>query len=122
MQIDTALLVGVMFTIATYLMLQKNFIRILFGFIIFSNAGNLFILSMSGSPDGRNIPILKDGIPILKDGVTNYVDPLPQSLVLTAIVIGFGLTVYLIMLLYRIILDTKTMDSEKMFKPEEGDE
>lgn len=122
MQIDTALLVGVMFTIATYLLLQKNFIRILFGFVIFSNAGNLFILSMSGSPDGRNIPILKEGIPILKDGVMQYVDPLPQSLVLTAIVIGFGLTVYLIMLLYRIILDTKTMDSEKMFKPEEGDE
>jgi multicomponent Na+:H+ antiporter subunit C len=115
MQIDTALLVGVMFTIATYLLLQKNFIRILFGFVIFSNAGNLFILSMSGSPDNRNIPILKDG-------VSHYVDPLPQSLVLTAIVIGFGLTVYLIMLLYRIILDTKTMDSEKMFKPEEGDE
>jgi multicomponent Na+:H+ antiporter subunit C len=115
MQIDTAILVGVMFAISTYLLLQRSFIRILFGFIIFSNAGNLFILSMSGAPKDRNMPIVKEG-------VTQYVDPLPQSLVLTAIVIGFGLAVYLIMLLYRIILDSRTIDIEKMFKPEEGDE
>lgn len=116
MQIDTALLVGVMFTISTYLLLQRNFIRILFGFIIFSNAGNLFILSMSGAPKNRQMPVVTEGPD------ASYMDPLPQALVLTAIVIGFGLTVYLIMLLYRIILDAKTIDIEKMFKPEEGDE
>ncbi len=115
MQLDTALLVGVMFTISTYLLLQRNFIRILFGFVIFSNAGNLFILSMSGAPRDR-------AMPIVEEGVIHYVDPLPQALVLTAIVIGFGLTVYLVMLLYRIILDAKTIDIEKMFKPEEDDE
>lgn len=115
MQIDTALLVGVMFTVATYLILQRNMIRILFGFIIFSNATNLFILSMSGVPDGRSMPVIS------KD-VENYVDPMPQALVLTAIVIGLGLTVYMVMLLYRIILDARTIDIAKMFKPEEGDE
>ena len=115
MQIDTALLVGVMFTISTYLLLQRNFIRILFGFIIFSNAGNLFILSMSGAPKERHMPIVSEQADI-------YVDPLPQALVLTAIVIGFGLTVYLIMLLYRIILDARTIDIEKMFERKEGDE
>lgn len=116
MQIETALLVGVLFTVSTFLLLQKHFIRILFGFVIFSNAGNLFILSMSGSPDGKTVPILDGGKDVLP------VDPLPQSLVLTAIVIGFGLTVYLVMLLYRMILDAKTMDTEKLFQPEEGDE
>ncbi len=117
MAIDTALLVGVMFTIATYLLLQKNFIRILFGFIIFSNAGNLFILSISGAPRHRRPPIIEGGVPL-----EGYVDPLPQALVLTAIVIGLGLTVYLIMLLYRIILDSRTIDTEKLFQPEADDE
>ncbi len=117
MAYDTALLVGVMFTVATYLLLQKNFIRILFGFIIFSNAGNLFILSISGAPGSRKPPIIEGDQPI-----TAYVDPLPQALVLTAIVIGLGLTVYLIMLLYRIILDSKTIDTEKLFQPEPDDE
>lgn len=116
MQIETALLVGVLFTVSTYLLLQKSFIRILFGFVIFSNAGNLFILSMSGSPAGKRAPILNAG------DTAPYVDPLPQALVLTAIVIGFGLTVYLIMLLYRIILDARTIDAEKLFQPEDNDE
>ena len=116
MQIETALLVGVLFTISTYLLLQKNFIRILFGFVIFSNAGNLFILSMSGSPKQKNAPILTAG------DSSSYVDPLPQALVLTAIVIGFGLTVYLVMLLYRVILDARSIDAEKLFQPEADDE
>lgn len=115
MQIETALLVGVLFTVSTYLLLQKSFIRILFGFVIFSNAGNLFILSMSGSPAGKRAPILTPG-------EAPFVDPLPQALVLTAIVIGFGLTVYLIMLLYRIILDARSIDAEKLFQPEESDD
>ena len=115
MQIETALLVGVLFTVSTYLLLQKSFIRILFGFVIFSNAGNLFILSMSGSPAGKSAPILHAG-------KAPFVDPLPQALVLTAIVIGFGLTVYLIMLLYRIILDARSIDAEKLFQPEEADD
>ncbi len=116
MQIETALLVGVLFSVPTYLLLQKNFIRILFGFVIFSNAGNLFILSMSGSPAQKKAPILTLG------ESAPYVDPLPQALVLTAIVIGSGLTVYLVMLLYRIILDDRSIDAEKLFQPEAEDE
>ncbi|RYD77693.1 MAG: Na(+)/H(+) antiporter subunit C [Verrucomicrobiaceae bacterium] len=115
MQFETALLIGVMFSIATYLLLRKNFIHILFGFLILSNGSNLFILAMSGDPEGKVSPVLiKGGGPI--------VDPMPQALVLTAIVIGFGLTVYLIMLLYRIFLDTKTTDAESLFLPEADDE
>jgi multicomponent Na+:H+ antiporter subunit C len=114
-QIETAFLVAALFAISTYLLLQKSFVRILFGFVILSNGANVFILAMSGNPDGKRPPILLDapGVPV---------DPLPQALVLTAIVIGFGLTVYLIMLLYRIFLDANTTDAETLFKPEKGDE
>lgn len=116
MQVETAVLVGALFSIATYLLLQRSFVRILFGFVILSNAANLFILSMSGRPDGKRAPVIGQG------GEGAYVDPLPQSLVLTAIVIGFGLTIYLIMLLYRIFLDAKTTNAEALFAKGHDDE
>lgn len=111
MQIETALLVGFLFACATWLILQRNFVRILFGFIVLSNAANLLVLSMSGRPDGKIAPIVDEsGMPM--------VDPLPQALILTAIVIGFGVTAYLVTLLYRLFLDQETTDAAKMFDEE----
>lgn len=115
MQIETIILVGVIFTVSTYLILQKSFVRILFGFVILTNAANLFILAMSGSPDGKRPPVLAEG-----QGPA--VDPLPQALVLTSIVIGFGLVIYMIMLLYRILLDAKTSNVHTLFSEKETDE
>jgi len=108
MVLETAILVGLLFAVSTFLILQKSFVRILFGFIILSNAANLFVLSMSGSPDG------KDG-PVVLDSHGQMVDPLPQALILTAIVIGFGVTAYLVVLLYRIFLDHGTTNVEELF-------
>ncbi len=108
MQVDTALIVGVLFGSAVYLILQTSFVRILFGFTLLTHAANVLVLSMSGSPDGKNSPIA--------DGSGNVsVDPLPQALILTAIVIGFGLSAYLILLLYRMFLDGKTTNAEELF-------
>ncbi len=61
MQIETAILIGVMFGIATYLLLKKNFVHILFGFVILSNGANLFILAMSGDPEGKQSPVIIEG-------------------------------------------------------------
>ena len=58
---DTAILVGVLFAAGTYLILQEKFSRILFGFILFSNAANLFVLSMAGNPDGKGAPVVLGG-------------------------------------------------------------
>jgi multicomponent Na+:H+ antiporter subunit C len=107
MVLETAILVGLLFAVASFLILQKSFVRILFGFIMLSNAANLFILSMSGNPEGKDGPITSES--------AHMVDPLPQALVLTAIVIGFGVTAYLVVLLYRIFLDHKTTNVEELF-------
>ena len=108
MQLETALLVGVMFTVATYLVLQRSFVKILFGFLILTNAANLVVLAMSGRPDGRSAPVLLDpNAPM--------VDPLPQALILTAIVIGFGVAAYLVFLLYRLFLDQKTTNAAELY-------
>ncbi len=115
MQIETALLIGVLFACATYLILQNSFVKILFGFIVLSNAANLLLLSMSGAPDGREAPIAGQG-------AGPMVDPLPQALILTAIVIGFGVTAYLVVLLYRLFLDQKTTNAAELYADQDTSE
>ena len=112
MQIETAILIGLLFSCATWLILTRNFVRVLFGFIVLSNAANLLVLSMSGTPDGK-------AAPLITDAVTPMADPLPQALILTAIVIGFGVTAFLVTLLYRLFLDHRTTDAAKMFSDSE---
>lgn len=107
---ETSLLIGVLFGVACYLILRSSFARILFGFLLLTHAANLFVLAMSGNPDGRESPVT------LKAGA-QYVDPLPQALVLTAIVIGFGVAAYLVVLLYRIFLDQRTTNLRDLFDP-----
>jgi multicomponent Na+:H+ antiporter subunit C len=105
---ETSLLIGVLFGVACYLILRSSFVRILFGFLLLTHAANLFVLALSGNPAGRAAPvILKAGAPM--------VDPLPQALVLTAIVIGFGVAAYLVVLLYRIFLDQRITNLRDLF-------
>ena len=77
-----------------YLMLERSMTRVLLGFLLVGNATNLLILIMAG----------KVGLaPIVTDGVTpdEMTDPLPQALILTAIVITFGVSAFLLALIYR---------------------
>jgi multicomponent Na+:H+ antiporter subunit C len=105
---ETAILVGVLFGSAAFLLLRPTFARILFGFILLSNAANVLVLAMSARPNGKSAPVVLPG-------GASLVDPLPQALVLTAIVIGFGITCYLVILLYRIFLDQRTTHAEQLF-------
>lgn len=105
---ETAILVGLLFGFGTWLVLQGSFVRILFGFILLSNAANLLVLAMSGHPGRKDAPVLVHA-------AVQPVDPLPQALILTAIVIGFGVISYLVLLLYRIFLDQRTTNARELF-------
>ncbi len=109
MLLETAILAGTLFGFGIYMVLQSSFVRILFGFVLLSNAANLVVLAMSGNPSGRDAPIMLDG-------TGPRVDPLPQALILTAIVVGFGLLSYLVFLLYRIFLDYHTTNAAELFE------
>jgi multicomponent Na+:H+ antiporter subunit C len=108
--LETCILVGVLVACAVYLILQAGFVRILFGFVLLSNAINLLVLLVSGDPSGRAEPIVRPAA-----GPDTMVDPLPQALVLTAIVIGFGVIAYLVMLLYRTYHDEGTASVAELF-------
>lgn len=99
-QLEAAVLVAVLAGCGLHLCLSRRFLRMLFGFLMLSNAANLVLLAVSGDPTGRRSAVIG------ADGVTaGAVDPLPQALILTAIVIGFAVAAYLTVLLYRLYTD-----------------
>ena len=87
-----ALTAGVLFATGTYLLLQKLLSRIIVGLGLIAHAANLVLLGSGGAP-GRP--------PIVDDAQGGFSDPLEQALVLTAIVITFGVTAFLLALAYR---------------------
>ncbi|AMG97445.1 MULTISPECIES: Na(+)/H(+) antiporter subunit C [Staphylococcus] len=93
MNVILIIIIGILTFAGTYMILSKNLIRIVLGTAIYTHVANLVILAMSGF-DGTKVPIIND------EG-SNYVDPLPQALILTAIVIGFAVSAFLLVLVYR---------------------
>ena len=93
MEILVALIIAAFTTGGIFLILKGRTFPVALGMVLLAYAVNLFLFSM-----GRlqiNQPA------ILTEGVTAYADPLPQALVLTAIVISFGMTAFLIVLSLR---------------------
>lgn len=85
-----ALAIGVLVACGVYLILRSRTFPVVLGLMLFSYAANVFLFAT-----GRLVP---DSAPLVLSGVTKFPDPLPQALVLTAIVIGFGMTAYVIVL------------------------
>ena len=110
MQTLLALLAGVLTAAGVYLMLRPNLLRKIFGLVLLSNAVNLLVFTV-----GRAARVAP---PLVPDGATlpvePYANPLPQALVLTAIVIGFGLVAYALVLVYRSYATLGTMDAEEL--------
>lgn len=82
----------VMYTVGVYLLLDRSLTRILLGFLLVGNATNLLIFLMSGTFGSA---------PIVGDGEEAMSDPLPQAFILTAIVITFGVSAFMLALIYR---------------------
>jgi multisubunit Na+/H+ antiporter MnhC subunit len=110
MTVLLSLLFGVLMASATWLLLSRHALRIMLGLIIMGNAANLAIFS-GGRIDGRAPPLVAGDATVLADAASN---PLPQALVLTAIVISFGLVVFGLTLAWRAIGATGTADVDAM--------
>jgi multicomponent Na+:H+ antiporter subunit C len=114
-----ALLVGFLVSVSVYLMLSRNVVRFLFGLIIVSNAANLLIFS-AGRLTYARPAFVPEGLEAPAEAVANS---LPQALILTAIVIGFGLLVFALILSARTYqsLGTVDMDAMRVAEPPEPD-
>ncbi len=101
----TAFAIGLMFAIGIFQLMRRNVIRVAIGLIILTNAVNMFLLT-TGAYDGLAVAYA--------GGAGQISDPLPQALVLTAIVIGVGFFAFSLSLLYVIGFRYKTSDSDRV--------
>ncbi|MEO1551111.1 MAG: Na+/H+ antiporter subunit C [Pseudomonadota bacterium] len=105
-----AITIGVLTATAIYLMLARNVLRFIFGLILISNAANLTIFVSGRLTDGAP-PLIPQGADAPIGEVANA---LPQALVLTAIVIGFGLFAFALVLMFRAYSTLGTLYSDEM--------
>ena len=97
METMLAFLIGGMYAAAIYLMLRRSLAQVILGLSLLTNAANLLIFTVGGLTPGRP-PLVAEGD---DRPAAPYADPVPQALILTAIVIGFGVIAFLLVLAYR---------------------
>jgi multisubunit Na+/H+ antiporter MnhC subunit len=88
------IVMAVLFACGVYAMLERSLTRVLIGFLLLGNATNLLLLIVMGAPG--NAPFFQSGA-----DPSSFSDPLPQALTLTAIVITFAVSAFLLALIYR---------------------
>jgi multicomponent Na+:H+ antiporter subunit C len=106
MEIVMTIVAGILIATAVYLMLSRSILRIVIGTGLLSHGAHLMILTMGGLKRGA--------APLLGQEASSYSDPLPQALILTAIVISFGVTSFFLVLAYRAYQELKTDDMDKL--------
>lgn len=106
MEILAAVAVGVVVACGAYLMLTRDLVRVILGSLLMSYGINLALFISGGVKTG--------GPPILKGDAGAVTDPVPQALILTAIVIGLGVFALLLALGYRTYQETSTDDLEEL--------
>ena len=105
-----AVLVGVLMAASVYLMLSRNFVRFVFGLALLSHAANLVIFASGGMTRARP-PLIAPGESAPLHDIAN---PLPQALMLTAIVISFSLLTFALVLAFRTYQELETVDTDRM--------
>lgn len=105
-----AFVIGGLYAAGVYLMLRRSLVKLVIGLVLLSHGANLLIFTIGGLTRAR--------APIVAAGATQpaapYADPLPQALILTAIVISFGVTAFTVVLLQRAYQAVGSDDLDKM--------
>lgn len=110
MEVLLALTSGVLYAAAIYLMLRRRLAQLIIGLGLLSNGTNLLIFTVGGLTRARP-PVVPDGADAL---IGPYADPVPQALVLTAIVIGFGVLAFSLVLAHRVHATSGTDDVDEV--------
>ena len=105
MEILTAFAIGLTFALGVFQILRRNVIRAAIGLMLLTNAVNLFLLS-AGAYTGKQAAYVGAA------GIQS--DALPQALVLTAVVIGLGVTAFVLAMLIGIVQRYKSCDSDEV--------
>ncbi len=110
MELLLVLLVGILYSAGIYMMFRRSMVKLLLGLMLLGNGANLLIFLMGELTKGK-APIIDNDQMHFIDA---YADPVPQALILTAIVISFGLTAFAIVLLNKVYSTTGTDDLDSL--------
>ena len=108
MELVLAIVIGTLFTTGTYLILRRSIVKLLLGLMLLAHGTNLLLFTLSG---------LRRGAPPLvgaQEAQAAVADPVPQALILTAIVIGFSLNAFTLVLAYRVDQVVGSDDLQRM--------
>jgi multicomponent Na+:H+ antiporter subunit C len=114
MKVLLAITVGVLSGAGFYMMLRRSLVKVILGLALLGHAANLLIFTVGGLSKGR-VPLVSDHP---ADAAEPLADPLPQALILTAIVIGFGLQAFTIVLFKKVYAATGTDDVDRLTSTE----
>jgi multicomponent Na+:H+ antiporter subunit C len=109
-QVLLAVVVGGLYAAGLYMMLRRSIVKLIIGLVLLGHAANLLIFSAARLTPGAP--------PLVPEGALQpeppFADPLPQALILTAIVIGFGVQAFAIVLIKRAYQQVGTDDLDAM--------
>lgn len=105
-----AFIVGGMYAAAVYMMMRRSIVKLVIGLVLLSNAANLLIFTSAGMT--REAPPLVPKGMLQPEGMV--ADPLAQALILTAIVIGFGVLAFAVVLIHRAYEVVRADDMNQM--------
>jgi multicomponent Na+:H+ antiporter subunit C len=105
-----AIVIGGLYAVAFYLMLRRSMVKLILGLMIFSQAVNLLIFT-AARLTRQQPPIIPEGAAALPPP---FADPLPQALILTAIVISFGVLAFTLALTRRAHVALQTDDLDQL--------
>lgn len=115
MEILIAICIGLLYAAGIFLILRRSLVRLILGLILLGNGANLLIFLLGRITKGKP-PIIPESAQTIADV---YADPIPQALILTAIVISFGLQAFAIILVKRAYREVNTDDLDQMNTHEE---
>jgi multicomponent Na+:H+ antiporter subunit C len=110
MELVLAIVIGGLYAAAIYSMLRRSLVKLVIGLMLLAHATNLLILVAGGLTRGAP-PLIASGAEAL---TVPYADPLPQALILTAIVISFGVLAFTLVLVKRAYQTVGTDDLDEM--------
>ena len=105
-----AVVIGVLYACGLYLVMRRSLVKLILGLTLLGHAANLLIFTVGGLTRGGT-PLVPAAQATL---VPPFPDPVPQALVLTAIVIGFGVQAFALVLLKRAHREVGTDDLDAM--------
>ena len=117
MELILIILIAVLYASGIYMLLRRSMVRMLMGITLIGNGANLLIFLLGGIVPGKP-PIIGEGKNMFAEA---YADPVPQALILTAIVISFGIQSFAIVLLRQVYRLLGSDDLDDLNTPLEED-